>query len=268
MIKPKKYNCTCEFDTSPFFQKIKSCLDEKIIAPPSVNSEYLNRRAKVVDYLRRLSKSFILSEKTFNMALHYLDVILVNNISGRKLKFDITAIGCLLLAVKFVENDPSIPNYADFMNPKKEYYTKEEISNSEKLCLKILECSLDVVSSYDILMFFLVSGVVNSSPGKEDILVTDIKLENEFAIEIDKFYALSRQILDYFNEDVRSLDFSKAEVALASLLLAAERTGRKIEKKVKQNLEKIYNISVESFVNAFFVIRKYVLFFLITFFLK
>ena len=84
-------------------------------------------------------------------------------------------------------------------------------------------------------------------------------------IEIEKFYALSRQILDYFNEDVRSLDFSKAEVALASLLLAAERTGRKIEKKVKQNLEKIYSISVESFVNAFFVIRKYVLFFFITF---
>jgi hypothetical protein len=242
MTKPKNYNCNCEFDISATLARIKLNFKDKILNEGQENSEYLNRRVKVVEYLRRLSSSYGFSEKTFNMAMTYTDLILANNTAGSKFKFDLTAIGCLLLAVKFVENDPCVPNYEDFMNPRKEFYFKNDISNSEKICLKSLGYKLDILSANEIMNFFLTTGVVN--------------VTKEESLQLQEFYSLSEKILNYFNEDVRCLDFSFAEVALACIVLAAQRISKKICRKIKQNLEKIYEIKMEDFNNALFVIKK------------
>jgi hypothetical protein len=248
MTKPRNYNFSCEFDTSHTLERIKLNLKEKILKDGQGNTEYLNRRTKVLEYLRRLSYNYRFSKKTFNMAMTYTDSILANNTSENseyKLKFDLTSIGCLLLAVKFIENDPCVPNFGDFMNPRKEFYFKNEICDSEKICLRSLGYKLDTLSAYETINFFLISGLVS--------LVNASKQES---IDLQEFYSLSEKILDYFNEDARCLNFSISEITLGCIVLAAERTSQKISKKVKYNLYKIYGINTEDYDNALYVIRK------------
>ncbi len=91
---PIEYNYYCDSDILSDLEKIKENLKNKTYNT-IINEEYVTRRSKVVEYLKKLSESFELSEKTFAMALCYMDTLLVNNC---RLKYDMTAIGCLLLS--------------------------------------------------------------------------------------------------------------------------------------------------------------------------
>jgi hypothetical protein len=62
------------------------------------------------------------------------------------------------------------------------------------------------------------------------------------------------KILDYFNEDIRSLDFSAAEVAIASIVRAGEIFN--MQKSVKNSFNKIYELNMENIVNASIVINR------------
>lgn len=131
-----------------------------------------------------------------------------------------------------------MPN--EFLDPKMQTYPKEEIIKYEQICLNLLQFNLNILSSYDILKFFLVNGLIaNTNPTL-----------------IDKFYDLSFEILNRFNDDVRSLDFSTYHIAMASLILSSEMISYQFTKSVKEVLLNVYNIKANDFSNAYFVIKK------------
>lgn len=105
-------------------------------------------------------------------------------------------------------------------------------------CLFLLEYNLNKDTSYDILNFFLTNGLIYS----QDIF------------KIRNFYNLSKKILIFFNEDIRSLDFYPSQIALASILRASELIN--LYNEVKFSLIKVYEIKMSNFANAFFVIKK------------
>jgi hypothetical protein len=109
---------------------------------------------------------------------------------------------------------------------------------SERLCLQALNYDLVILSSYDILNFFLINGIVTS-------------LDNKM---VDHLYSLSFSILNFFMQDIRSLDFSHSELAIASLLTAGYMTDLKTQ--IKSSLTKIYQFEIHNFTNATFVIKK------------
>ena len=147
--------------------------------------------------------------------------------------------------MKFVENDPAVPNYSEFLNPKREYYHKTEITNYEKNCVCLLNYQLNMTNSHEILSFILNHGLLQT--------YEDQKLQN--------FYNEAKNILLFFIEDVRSLDFSQVEVALASIKLAAQITCNKFENKVMETIKKLYGFQPENFMNAYVTIKTYAIYF-------
>jgi hypothetical protein len=155
-----------------------------------------------------------------------------------------------LLLVKFIENSPCIPVYTEFKNPKKEFYSKEEITFNETECVKLLDYRLSITSAYDILQFFLF----------HENRINSIKFNNGNFIsqkDLEQFNYKVYKILDFFNEDIRSLDFSPWEVALSSLLLASKFINKRFEYRLFLILEKSYGINLQVANNCFFILQRY-----------
>jgi hypothetical protein len=96
MIQANGWQNTFEVDSSLILNQIKGNLKEKIYKNSSdINLYYLEKRPKVISFLKRLCENYILSHKTYNSALRYVDIVLVNN---KHIKFDLAAIACMILA--------------------------------------------------------------------------------------------------------------------------------------------------------------------------
>jgi hypothetical protein len=74
--------------------------------------------------------------------------------------------------------------------------------------------------------------------------------------EVTKLYELCMEIFKSFNEDVRSVDFSKIQIALSSILLASEIIGGKVVKKVKMTLQKVYDVKIENLIPSYVVVKR------------
>lgn len=141
-----------------------------------------------------------------------------------------------------MEKNPSIPDYSDFRNSSKDFYTKEEIASSEIRCLQALDYKIGELTSFDILLFFLTNGLATLSCTYTD--------QND----LNNFYNTCFIILAYFNDDIRSIDFTKTEVAISSLIRASEICN--LHKNVKMTLTKIYGFTTEIFFNSSIVIKR------------
>lgn len=61
------------------------------------NEIYKKKRQTVLTYLKRLCDKYEYSDHTYYQAVDYLDKILI---AENELKFDLTAIGCMVLSCK------------------------------------------------------------------------------------------------------------------------------------------------------------------------
>jgi len=158
------------------------------------------------------------------------------------MKNDLTAIGCLLLSVKFNEYYPCLPNYDEFLTPQREYYTKEEISNYEKTCLTLLEYKLDTFTSYDIIKFFFVHGFIHCDEETSE-----------------RIYTQSIENMIYFINNSLCMGYTTVQIAISSILLATEKITPKQVTKVKDNIEQCYGISLDEELNSFCFLKSFLL---------
>lgn len=117
------------------------------------------------------------------------------------------------------------------------FFSSGEISRHEQKCLRLLNYTINTRTSYNLLSYFYENGLN--------------------AALTDSLHLASLQLLDFFVSDIRSLDFSELEVALACLTFTYEiYTGEEEQKKIKRMLWDVYHIKTDLYMNCLFVLKR------------
>ena len=145
-----------------------------------------------------------------------------------------------IFLVKFIQYDPTIPNYSTFLNENKEYYPKQIISNIEKECLILLNYKLDTFTSYDILYFFLIHGIIH---------LTNLDL-------INKFYSLCFDILDFFILQNYILEFTNLNLSISIILISADIICSKQKENIIFLFDNVYDINAEKYFFDYYKLKK------------
>jgi hypothetical protein len=155
--------------------------------------------------------------------------------------------------VKFIGNDPELPSYSDFLNNKKQKYTKKIISDYEKKCLCLLDYNLLVTSSYDLLRFLL----------KDLIEYFQYKNEGKNQINIilsRTYYNDCLENLDYFKQDSRSIKYSNIHIVISSVFLTAEETEPPFLSDLNEYLSyRMIHVNTKETFKALKLLKKYFL---------
>ena len=111
---------------------------------------YIKRRKSNILLLKQISNEFLLSDRTFHLALLFIDKIFLK-IKTVKL-IDVISIFCLILATKFVEEDKNKIRLI------KQKYLRNKTNNlffDEFYILSLLDFDYNITTSYDLLEYFL-----------------------------------------------------------------------------------------------------------------
>lgn len=141
--------------------------------------------------------------------------------------------------MKFTETNCCIPLASSFLKNKKEYFEAEEVLAGEFKVLELLDYNIHKdTNAYTLALNFLRHGIIKEE--RREVL--------------NKFYSKTEEIVKFFLFDVRALDFSNIEIAVAALLLAGNQFN--LTNMIKQNLSDVYNIDASNSFLAFTVIKK------------
>jgi len=152
---------------------------------------------------------------------------------------------CLIIASKFNENDPHIPDlnfYIKIYNEitKFQYnFTRDEIRNGEVIILTLLKYKLNFYSIYHFIVFFFVHGIIFEFTFKKIEEINKNHISQK--VYLEKVYILSRELLDLLIEDINNFEIfniTNNYLVAAIILIFA------IEKTLKINLENNENVFV------------------------
>lgn len=172
------------------------------------NQNYLSRRQELIKSLYNQNKSLKFKSETFYQACYFMDLVLLN----QKFKLELTAVACLILAAKFIENDSHIPDLRKFENFANKYkFQINDLSETEVMIIKVLQYELSCPSSYQFLNFFLSNGILlkeelpnnNNLALKESPLLagsTSTNMSSANDIFVEKLYTQAKKILFSFLE--------------------------------------------------------------------
>ena len=79
-----------------------------------ISSDYLLTRSSLFSLIRKISNKLGFKSQTYFLSIYYLDILFSKN---KKIdcNYKILGLACLLLAAKYVENDPCVPNLPSFI---------------------------------------------------------------------------------------------------------------------------------------------------------
>ena len=208
-----------------------------------INIEYLKNRNKLLNFLRSINYKLDFNSQTFYLSLLYLDKIFeLNDIKIIKDKdFHLISLSCLILASKFNENDPHVPDLQSFINCYKDVlkkkttfykFTVKDLRESEMKTLKLLKYKLNYYSIYHYLIFFFCHGIIFKE--------TLFKYKNEKQISkrkiLEKIYIRGREILDFVVEDNKNYIYINNEKNyLCAYLILKYSIENVLEIKLEEN---------------------------------
>ena len=182
---------------------------------------YIKRRKSNILLLKQISNEFLLSDRTFHLALLFIDKIFLK-IKTVKL-IDVISIFCLILATKFVEEDK---NKITLIKQK---YLRNKTNNlffDEFYILSLLDFDYNITTSYDLLEYFLNYKLLFFENEKEKVKK---KLKN-FTIE-----QLCYAYLNNLIEKNILLTLNTIQIVLGIIKLIRKRFG------LEQNKFKFFN---------------------------
>lgn len=167
-VKPNRYFYPLEFSPSLTLQKMKN---EMVTFSPELleyfsESAYQSKRKTIIRYYKAFISRLKFKEKTYYLALNLLDSLYsLNNEMLAEKKFEWIAIGCLVIAVKYSELDPTIPDLSYFQTVfgENNHFNIEEVKLFEINCLKKLGYKLNFINPYQFLTLFISHGIVFSN---------------------------------------------------------------------------------------------------------
>ena len=196
---------------------------------PLIPDWYINIRKKVLNFINYLAKQFNASNQTYYQAIAFADEVFVRknkNLSRQPKKIYLLAIGCFILAHKFIEIDKGRCIIEDKTFVKISQYLKidfsiNDLKKYEIKCIKTLQYNLNKQSIFDILKYIKYSGfvfqyeikankkLINDIYKKVDELLQECILDSEFFFSYNIFqiaFSIIHYVRDSFGLDNTIMD--------------------------------------------------------------
>ena len=130
-----------------------------------ISSDYLLTRSSLFSLIRKISNKLGFKSQTYFLSIYYLDILFSKN---KKIdcNYKILGLACLLLAAKYVENDPCVPNLPSFIRVYnniigyKYIISVTDLFYAEVLACKMLSYKLNYYTIYDFDSFFFGHGII------------------------------------------------------------------------------------------------------------
>jgi len=250
-VKYKNFNYEPEIPPIENFNNMEKAIGYKTYykrVKSNMSDFYKKARVTCVKFIKKLVEEYRFSSRTFVAAVFYLDLIYLNYdyyTTLKEFKSEMMAVGCFLVAVKFVEIKPEVPNYRKIkmFTFKEVSYEMNEIRKYEDYVLKFLSFKLNFYTTFTIIEYLLSNGVIMSNEFHSD--------ENSQVIreKVRRVNKLSFQILINFIEDSSYINFNHIDVAFSCVVFAKELL--KFKDVFTPELEKIYNLKMGNFVRCY-----------------
>ena len=237
---------------------------------------YFQKRPKLKSFIKQFNTCLENNSCTYFLALYYMDLVFTSDdlikifyshFSPSSYKFGysnqkelpmrfyiLISLSCLIIASKFNENDPHVPNMSNFVSlcsefGKRDYafiFDLDDIVAGEVITLKSLKYKLQFYSVYHFVLFFFTHGLVFKSTIERSKLYGKY---NEKKI-MEKIYFQSREIIDLI---INKQEYYYLYMGNTNYITAVEITLWSIEKvldiKINNETENIfkliYNIEIE-----------------------
>ena len=237
----------------------------------STNPLYTEKRVAMIEIIQMINIALDNNSQTFFLCLYYMDIIFSNdnfekvfrlfygdqeevlNIEININNLLMMSLGCLIIATKYNENDPHVPNIISFINLCSYYsynkynYEVRDLSKAEVIIIKVLNYKLNYFTLYHFFNFFFAHGFLFECTLEEKAK------ENEFNKNeiLEKIYIESREIMDKLIEDNECINYilgNNTCLTAIHLLIFTTKIIINIDLlKEEDNIFKlIYNINYEN----------------------
>ena len=282
LSKHIKYNYPCELSPITLCQEMIS--SNSLIPLNTYNSSknktkiYFEKRKEIKTLLKNMNTSLDNNSSTYFLALLYSDLIFQNysleeifltnntisryNLSSSSQKIFpvkqclLIAVCCLIVASKFNEKDPHVPDLNSFIriyNQNSKFYfifSLDELRDTEVKILKLLKYKLNFYSLYQFITFFFANGILFQKNLSQSNIIKKYKYSEKKILE--RIYVKSREILDMMIDeyDKYYLLFNGKDnyiTAIEILLWAIEQVLdiKIINEKYAYLFPKVYNIDID-----------------------
>ena len=185
-----------------------------------INKLYFENRKEIKNLIKNINTYLDNNSSTYFLSLYYMDLIFENysieelmidnfNISMDNVyklnNYVLLSLACLVIASKFNEKDPHVPDLNSFIriyNKNSKFYyilSINELMKAEVNVLKILKYKLNYYSLYQFVIFFFANGILFEKNFQESELAQKFNYSEKKILE--KIYVKSREILDLIIDD-------------------------------------------------------------------
>jgi len=162
-IKDNTYDTYSDVSVSKLY--LNMLKDQQSFRLQNTMTIYIEHRSFLISWLKELNDQLHLSKLNLHIAVFYMDYAL-GQFSFARCRFELIALTCLILAVKYNEVDHKIPFLNDFLRVARTNLPLSrmgELKKCETEILKLFNWNLKVVTSLNFAELLLVQGVVDSS---------------------------------------------------------------------------------------------------------
>ena len=228
-------NCLYKIEISPkdIFDSMKTNIYDNFsfYSFPIISKEYLALRSDLFGLIKKISDKMGFKSQTYFLSLYYLDILFTKN-KKSDCNYNVMGLACLLLASKYCENDPAVPELKYFIRiynrivGSKNSISVSDLFYSEVMACKMLNHKLNYYTVYDFNSFFFNNNILKKEQLYDLYNGFDNGHDMKFSLKarkiLEKIYKKSRYYLDNILKSPISLKYN-------SLLLSVYIMKKSIE---------------------------------------
>ena len=216
-----------------------------------ISKEYLALRSDLFALIKKISDKMGFKSQTYFLSIYYLDILFTQN-KKADCNYNVMGLACLLLASKYCENDPAVPELKYFIRiynkivGSKNSISVSDLFYSEVMTCKMLNHKLNYYTVYDFNSFFFNNNILRREQLIDLYSGYDIGHDMKSSIKarkiLEKIYKKSRYYLDNLLKSSISLKYN-------SLLLSVYIMKKSIENTLinERHYEKYNFLSKDKF---------------------
>ena len=251
------------------FEEMKDCFYDFYKKNKKMNSnilikDYLQIRNSLINMLKKISDKLGFKSQTYFLSIYYMDIIITeNNEIIIFHNYTSLALACLVIASKYCENDPNVPElpyfiriYNSIVENKHSIAISDLIYNEVKIC-KILKYKLHYYTIYDYNSFLFGHGILKLDQLKEIKKDKDLPFSIYAKKILEKIYKKSRSYLDIimtkrvcFKYSSLLLSIYIMQRSVESIIISQSKINSDIEKiKIRKKAHKYFKDIMNNFYN-------------------
>ena len=251
------------------FEEMKDCFYDFFKKNKKMNSsilikDYLQIRNSLINMLKKISDKLGFKSQTYFLSIYYMDIIITeNNEIIIFHNYTSLALACLVIASKYCENDPNVPElpyfiriYNSIVENKHSIAISDLIYNEVKIC-KILKYNLHYYTIYDYNSFLFGHGILKLDQLKEIKREKDLPFSIYAKKILEKIYKKSRSYLDIIMTKKVCFKYSSLLISIyimqrsvESIIISESKINSDIEKmKVRKKAHKYFKEIMNNFYN-------------------